>query len=287
VNAKQSTPDSRVEGRVKREKVTLRTLRRMKRREEKAVFITAYDYPTAMYADVAGVDMILVGDSVANTTLGYGSTTSVTMEDMIRHSGAVTRAVERAFVIGDMPYMSYQPSDESAIRNAGRFIAEAGCDAVKCEGGARVAPRIRAMVDAGLVVMGHIGLTPQSLAQLGGYRVQGKTSSQVEALTVDIKSIEEAGAHFVLLEAMPPEVGAALRGSVEIPVYGIGAGPHVDGQLLILHDVIGMQDPRILKKPRFVKRYADVGSVIVDAVSRYSADVRAGVFPSEEHFYGG
>lgn len=259
----------------------------MKRREKKAVFITAYDYPTAMYADVAGVDMILVGDSVANTTLGFRSTTSVTMDDMIRHSGAVTRAVERAFVIGDMPYMSYQPSDEAAIRNAGRFIAEAGCDAVKCEGGERVAPRIRAMVDAGLVVMGHIGLTPQNLAQLGGYRVQGKTSRQVEALTSDIKAIEEAGAHFVLLEAMPPEVGAALRESVEIPVYGIGAGPHVDGQLLILHDVIGMQDPGILKKPRFVKRYADVGSVIVDAVSRYSADVRSGVFPSEEHFYGG
>ncbi len=287
MNAKQTTQDSRVDGRVEKSKVTLRTLKWMKRREEKAVFITAYDYPTAMYSDAAGVDMILVGDSVANTTLGYRHTTSVDMEDMIRHSGAVTRAVERAFVIGDMPYMSYQPCDEAAILNAGRFIAEAGCDAVKCEGGARVAPRIRAMVDAGLVVMGHIGLTPQSLGQLGGYRVQGKTSRQVEALTADIKSIEEAGAHFVLLEAMPPDVGGALRDSVEMPVYGIGAGPHVDGQLLILHDVIGMQDPRILKKPRFVKRYAEVGSVIFDAVSRYSADVRSGVYPSEEHFYRG
>ena len=194
MNAKQSTPDLRVDGRDRQEKVTLRTLRRMKRRGEKAVFITAYDYPTAMYVDAAGVDMVLVGDSVANTTLGFKHTTSVTMEDMIRHSGAVTRAVERAFVIGDMPYMSYQPSDEAAIRSAGRFIAEAGCDAVKCEGGASVAPRIRAMVEAGLVVMGHIGLTPQSLAQLGGYRVQGKTSRQVEALTEDIKAVEEAGA---------------------------------------------------------------------------------------------
>jgi 3-methyl-2-oxobutanoate hydroxymethyltransferase len=287
VNAKQSTQDPRVDGRDRQEKVTLRTLRRMKRRGEKAVFITAYDYPTAMCVDAAGVDMILVGDSVANTTLGFKYTTSVTMEDMIRHSGAVTRAVERAFVIGDMPYMSYQPSDEAAIRNAGRFVAEAGCDAVKCEGGARVAPRIRAMVDAGLVVMGHIGLTPQSLAQLGGYRVQGKTSRQVEALTEDVEAIEEAGAQLVLLEAMPPEVGAALRDAVEVPVYGIGAGPHVDGQLLILHDVIGMQDPSILRKPRFVKRYADVGSVIVEAVSRYSGDVRSGVFPSKEHFYRG
>lgn len=259
----------------------------MRRREEKAVFITAYDYPTAMYADAAGVDMILVGDSVANTTLGYRHTISMDMEDMMRHSAAVTRAVEYAFVIGDMPYMSYQPCDEAAIRNAGRFIAEAGCDAVKCEGGARVAPRVKAMVDAGLVVMGHLGLTPQSLAQLGGYRVQGKTSRQVEALTEDIQALEEAGAHLVLLEAMPPEVGAILSDAVEVPVYGIGVGPHVDGQVLILHDVIGMQDPRILEKPLFVKRYADVGSVIVDALTRYAADVRSGGFPSEEQFYGG
>lgn len=253
---------------------------------EKAVFITAYDYPMARFADAAGVDMILVGDNVANTTLGYRSTTSVDMEDMIRHSGAVTRAVERAFVIGDMPFMSYQQSDEAAVANAGRFV-RTGCDAVKCEGGRRVAPRVRAMVEAGMVVMGHIGLTPQSLSQLGGYRVQGRTEDQVGSLREDIVALEEAGAHMVLLEAVPPEAGRLLHDSVDVPVYGIGAGPHVDGQLLILHDVIGMQDPSMLRTPSFVKRYADVGGVVVEALRRYGEDVRSGAFPAEEHWYRG
>ena len=284
MNTKQN-PDSHAERRDNR-KVTLRTLRRMRGRGEKAVFITAYDYPMARFADAAGVDMVLVGDSVANTTLGYRSTTCVDMEDMVRHSGAVTRAVERAFVIGDMPFMSYQQSDEAAVANAGRFVV-AGCDAVKCEGGRRVAPRVRAMVDAGMVVMGHIGLTPQSLAQLGGYRVQGRTDDQVGSLREDIVALEEAGAQMVLLEAMPPEAGRLLRDSVDVPVYGIGAGPHVDGQLLILHDVIGMQDPAILRRPSFVKRYADVGAVVVEALRQYGADVRSGAFPAEEHWYKG
>jgi len=284
VNAKQKQ-DSHA---LKREprKVTLHTLRNMKIKGDKAAFITAYDYPTARYADIAGVDMILVGDSVANTTLGYTSTTCVDMEDMIRHSGAVTRAVERAFVIGDMPFMSYQQSDEAAVVNAGRFI-KAGCDAVKCEGGKRVTPRIRAMVNAGMVVMGHLGLTPQSLAQLSGYRVQGKTAAQLDILREDIVALEKAGAHLVLLEAMPPEAGKELHDSVEIPVYGIGAGPHVDGQLLILHDIIGMQDTTLLRKPSFAKRYTEVGNIIIEALSRYCEDVRSEAFPAEEHWYKG
>jgi 3-methyl-2-oxobutanoate hydroxymethyltransferase len=284
VSTKQN-PDSHVEKREPR-KVTLQALKNMKRKGDKAVFITAYDYPTARYADMAGVDMVLVGDSVANTTLGYKSTISVDMEDMIRHSGAVTRAVERAFVIGDMPFMSYQQSDEAAVLNAGRFI-KVGCDAVKCEGGRRVAPRIRAMVDAGMVVMGHLGLTPQNLAQLSGYRVQGKTMAQLDVLREDIVALEDAGVHMVLLEAMPPEAGMVLHDSVEIPVYGIGAGPYVDGQLLILHDIIGMQDPALLHKPSFVKRYAEVGDVIIEALSRYAEEVRSGAFPAKEHWYKG
>jgi len=271
----------------KRRKITLHTLNVWKRRGRKVVFLTAYDYPMANFAEIGEVDMILVGDSVANTTLGYKSTIPVTMDDMIRHSQAVTRATESTFVIGDMPYMSYQPSDELAIKNAGRFISEAECDAVKCEGGRRVASRVKAMVDAGIVVMGHLGLTPQSIAQLGGYRIQGRTDKEINLLKEDIIALEDAGAHLVLIEAMPPKAGKILHDSVSIPVYGIGAGPHVDGQLVIVHDMIGMQDPKILKKPKFVKRYADVGKIITEAIAQYAKEVRDGTFPSEEHFYEG
>jgi len=266
-------------------KVTLHTLKTMKAHGKKAVFLTAYDYPMATFADVAGVDMILVGDSVGNTTLGFTSTIPVTMDDMIRHSRAVTKAVKRAFVIGDLPFMSYQPSDEIAVKNAGRFIAEAECDAVKCEGGRRVAPRIKAMVDAGIVVMGHLGLTPQNIAQLGGYRIQGRNDKEIEMLKQDILAIEEAGAHFVLLEAMPPRAGKILHDAVSIPVYGIGVGPHVDGQLVIVHDMLMMQPADIMKKPKFVKVYANVGKVITDAIAQYAKEIRDGTFPAEEHFY--
>lgn len=266
-------------------KVTLHTLKTMKANNKKAVFLTSYDYPMAKFADDAGVDMILVGDSVGNTTLGYSSTIPVTMDDMIRHSRAVKKAAKRAFVIGDMPFMSYQPSDEIAIKNAGRFISEAECDAVKCEGGKRMAPRIKAMVDAGIVVMGHLGLTPQSIAQLGGYRIQGRTDEEIASLKEDILAIEEAGAHFVLLEAMPPRAGKILHDAVKIPVYGIGVGPHVDGQLVIVHDMLRMQSADILKKPKFVKVYADVGKVITEAMAQYAKDVRDGSFPAEEHWY--
>jgi 3-methyl-2-oxobutanoate hydroxymethyltransferase len=267
---------------MEKKKTTLLTLRALKARGEKAVFVTAYDYPLAGLADKAGVDIILVGDSLGMTTLGYRDTLSVTMDDMVRHSAAVTRAAKRAFVVGDLPFMSYQPSDRDAILNAGRLIAEGGCDAVKCEGGVRVAPRVKAMVDAGIVVMGHLGLTPQNQAQLGGYRVQGKTPEAARVLVDDAVALQEAGASFLLLEAMPPETAADVRAAVTIPVYGIGAGDRVDGQLVIVHDLIGLFDQFT---PKFVKRYCDAAGLIEGALSEYCSEVRSGAFPAPEHFY--
>jgi 3-methyl-2-oxobutanoate hydroxymethyltransferase len=266
----------------KKTKTNLLTLRALKERGEKAVFLTAYDYPLASLADKAGVDIILVGDSLGMTTYGCRNTLTVTMDDMVRHSQAVTRAASRAFVVGDLPFMSYQPSDRDAVLNAGRLIAEGGCDAVKCEGGARVAARVKAMTDAGVVVMGHLGLTPQNQAQLGGYRVQGKTPEAAQVLVDDAAALEEAGASLLLLEAMPPDVAAAVRDSVAIPVYGIGAGGGVDGQLVIVHDIIGLFDQFT---PKFVKRYCDAGALIEGALKEYCADVRSGAFPGPEHFY--
>src|SRR5438045_3264886 len=216
-------------------RVTVATLAGLKARNEKAVFVTAYDYPTATFADRAGVDMILVGDSAAMTMLGLPSTLQIGLDEMLVFIGAVTRAAKHAFVVGDLPFLSYQPSDETAIRSAGAFIA-AGCDAVKCEGGSRIARRVRAMTDAGIAVMGHLGLTPQSLGQLGGYRVQGKTLAAVELLLQDALALQKAGAFSILLEAVPAEASRYVRERLEIPVYGIGAGPGLDGQLVISHD---------------------------------------------------
>lgn len=265
-----------------RKKVTIETLRAMQRRGERVTFITAYDFPLARYADRAGADMILVGDSMGMTVLGHKTTLPVTMDDMIRACQAVTRGAEKAFVVGDMPYMSYQPSDRDAIINAGRFIAEGNCDAVKMEGGRRMAGRVRAMVDAGILVMGHLGLTPQSLGQLGGYRVQGKNLAAYQQLLDDALALEEAGAHMLLLEAIPNEVAALVREHLSIPVYGIGAGNHLDGQLVIVHDLLGMFEEFT---PKFVKRYAEVGKLITESIAAYCADVKSGAFPTEEHFY--
>ena len=264
-------------------KVTIATLAALRAREEKVVFVTAYDYPTAAYADRAGVDLILVGDSAAMTMLGLPNTLGIGMTEMLVFARAVSRAVTRALVIGDMPFRSYQPSDESAVRNAAAFIADASCDAVKCEGGARVAPRVRAMVDAGIAVMGHLGLTPQNLTQLGGYRVQGKSLAAAERLVQDALALEEAGVFAILLEAVPAETAAYVRSRVSVPVYGIGAGPDVDGQLVISHDILGNFVGDI--KPRFVKRYAEVGAAIEGALRQYAEDVRAGRFPGPEHCY--
>ena len=263
-------------------KVTVATLAALKARGERAVFLTAYDYPTAVFADRAGVDMLLVGDSAAMTMLGHASTLAITMDEMLVFARAVCRGARRAFVVGDLPFLSYQVSSEDAVRNAGAFVA-AGCDAVKCEGGARVAGRVRAMTDAGIAVMGHIGLTPQSQAQQGGYRVQGKTLAAVTRLVDDALALQEAGAFAILLEAVPAEAAAYIRERVDVLVYGIGAGPHVDGQLVISHDLLGNFVGDI--RPRFVRRYAELDAVVEGAIRAYADDVRAGRFPAPEHCY--
>jgi 3-methyl-2-oxobutanoate hydroxymethyltransferase len=263
-------------------KVTLSTLTTLKARQQPAVFVTAYDYPTATFAERAGVDMILIGDSAAMTMLGYPNTLGVSIDEMIVFVKAVCRAAKRAFVVGDLPFLSYQQSDEAAILNAGRFIAT-GCDAVKCEGGVRVAGRVKAMVDAGIAVMGHLGLTPQNIGQLGGYKVQGKSHAAVERLVDDALALQEAGAFGVLLEAMPAEAAAYIRERLDILVYGIGAGPHVDGQLVISHDILGTFVGDIA--PKFVKQYAQLGKNIEDVFRAYADDVRTAQFPAPEHCY--
>ena len=263
-------------------KVTTHTLRALKAKGQAAVCITAYDYPTATFADRAGVDLILVGDSAAMTVLGLPNTLSITMTEMLVFARAVARGAKRAFVLGDLPFLSYQVSDADAITNAGAFLA-AGCDAVKCEGGRRVANRVRAMTDAGIAVMGHIGLTPQALGQQGGYRVQGKTRAQTAEILDDALALEEAGAFAILLEAMPPESAAFIRERLSIPIYGIGAGPHVDGQLVISHDLLGNFVGDV--KPRFVSRLADVDAVVTDAFRTYADQVRNAQFPAPQHCY--
>jgi len=263
-------------------KVTVATLASYKARGRSAVFLTAYDYPTAVFAERAGVEMLLVGDSAAMTVLGHPNTLGVSMEEMLIFARAVCRGAKRAFVVGDLPFLSYQASDADAVRNAGAFLI-AGCDAVKCEGGARIAGRVRAMTDAGIAVMGHLGLTPQSQAQLGGYRVQGKTLAAVQRLTEDALALQEAGAFAVLLEALPAEAAAYVRERVDLLVYGIGAGPHVDGQLVISHDILGSFVGDI--RPRFVRRYAELDTEIERAFRSYADDVRAGRFPGPEHLY--
>lgn len=265
-----------------RKKINLFNLKEMKKKGDKAVFITAYDYPLASLVDQAGVDIVLVGDSLGMTVLGHKTTLPVTMSDMISHSQAVSRAVNYAYIIGDMPFMSYQPSDRDAVINASRFIAEANCDAVKCEGGRRVVSRVKAMVDAGITVMGHLGLTPQNMGQLGGFRVQGKTLEGYKALVEDAIALEQAGISFLLLEAMPSEVAGEICKHLSIPVYGIGAGDQLDGQLVIIHDIIGLFDQF---KPKFVEQYCDASSLIRNAIERYCHEVRKGLFPQEKHFY--
>ena len=263
-------------------KVTIATLNALRARGEKAVFVTAYDYPTAVFADRAGVDMLLVGDSAAMTMLGLPSTVGIGMDEMLVFARAVCRGAKRALVVGDLPFLSYQASDEDAVRNAGAFI-RTGCEAVKCEGGRRIARRVTAMTDAGIAVMGHLGLTPQNLAQLGGYRVQGKTLAAAERLLEDALVLQEAGAFALLLEAVPAETAAFVRDRLDILVYGIGAGPHTHGQLVISHDILGNFVGDI--RPRFIKRYADVDVSVTDAFRRFAEDVRGGVFPAAEHCY--
>jgi 3-methyl-2-oxobutanoate hydroxymethyltransferase len=264
------------------EKLMIHELYQMKAEGRKATWLTAYDFPTAQFAEAAGLDMLLVGDSLGMCVYGYPGTVPVTMDQCIVHSEAVRRGAPNTFVIGDMPFMSYQRSDEDAVVNAGRFLKEAGVDAIKLEGGRRVATRIRAIVDAGMVVCGHIGLTPQSSGQLGGHKAQGRTAESAAALIEDALAVQEAAAHLLLLEAVPPEVAGFIARKLTIPVYSIGAGPECDGQLLIVSDLIGQFQAFT---PKFVKKYADVATVITQAMKAYVQDVRQGVFPADEHCY--
>ena len=265
-----------------RRKVTVLDLYRMKREKKRITWLTAYDYPTAQFAEAAGLDMLLVGDSLGMCVYGYDGTVPVTMDQCIVHSEAVRRGAPTAFVVGDMPFMSYQASDEDAVRNAGRFLKEAGVDAIKLEGGLRVAGRIQAIVDAGVVVCGHIGLTPQSSGQLGGHKAQGRTLESALAVIRDADAVADAGAHLLLLEAVPPELGGHIARRLSIPVLSIGAGPECDGQLLIVSDVIGQFQAFT---PKFVRRYANVAEVVTSAMRGYVEDVRSGAFPADEHCY--
>lgn len=266
----------------KRKKITIHSLFAMKQQGERVSWLTAYDYPTAQFAEEAGLEMLLVGDSLGMCVYGYEGTVPVTMDQCIVHAEAVRRGAPTAFVLGDMPFMSYQASDESAVANAGRFLKEAGVDGIKLEGGVRTISRIRAILDAGIVVCGHIGLTPQSSGQLGGHKAQGRTVKSARLLIEDALAIEEAGAQLLLLEAVPPEVARFITAKLSIPVYGIGAGLHCDGQLLIVSDLIGQFQAFT---PKFVKKYANVAQVITEAMVEYIKDVKADVFPADEHCY--
>lgn len=265
-----------------REKITIPKLYEMKMKREPVTWLTAYDYPTALLMDRAGIEMILVGDSAGMTMLGYQTTLPVTMDQMITFTAAVCRAVKYAFVIGDMPYMSYQISKEEAIRNAGRFMAECGTDAVKLEGGVRVAPIVKAITNAGIPVMGHIGLTPQSYTQLGGYKAQGRDAETARKLIADAKALEEAGAFSILLECMPAPVAKIIHERVKIPIYGLGSGRDVDGQLMIVHDMLGLFERFT---PKFVKRYANLSPILLEAFTHYRDEVKTEKFPQPEHFY--
>jgi len=266
-----------------RKKISLPDLFEKAGRDEPITMLTCYDFPTATFQEQAGVEMILVGDSLGMTMLGYDSTLPVTMEDMIRHAQAVRRGAPNAWLIGDMPYMSYQPSVESAIRNAGRFMAEAGCDAVKLEGGAAMADRVAGIAAAGIPVMGHLGLTPQSSSALGGFRLQGKTAAQAHMIIDDAKALEEAGVFAILLELVPDQVCEIVTKRAETCfVISLGAGPHAHGQLLIYHDMFGLY-PKF--KPRMAKVFGQAGTVIQEGLEQYVREVQERAFPAEEHYF--
>jgi 3-methyl-2-oxobutanoate hydroxymethyltransferase len=255
----------------------------MKKKGKKVVMLTSYDAPTAKILSDCGVDIILIGDSVGNTLLGYESTVPVTLDDVIHHSAAVARAKPDCLIVGDMPFMSYKVSTEQALENCGLMLQEGGAEAVKIEGAGRVTDIVRAVVDSGIPVMGHIGLTPQSIYEFGGYRIQGRTADAAKQLVEQARSLEDAGAFSMVIELVSSETAKIITESVEIPTIGIGAGPHCDGQVLVLHDMLGLfQD----FKPTFVKRYANIHDVIVNAVKEYSKEVREGAFPDADHSFG-
>ncbi|TVY11648.1 3-methyl-2-oxobutanoate hydroxymethyltransferase [Paenibacillus cremeus] len=266
-----------------RRPVTTAKLRRMKEDRNPISVITAYDYPSAMLAEQAGIDVILVGDSLGNVVLGYDSTIPVTLEDMIYHTKAVTRAVKTTFVVTDMPFMTYHGSVDQTLRNAARIMQEGLAKALKLEGGAEIVPAVRALVQAGIPVMGHIGLTPQSIHQIGGFKVQGKSSSQAEKLVEDAKALEEAGAFAIVLELVTEELAEQVTKALSIPTIGIGAGAGCDGQVLVFHDVLGYAGESHPK--RFVKTYANIGDTIRDGIRQYVDEVKQRQFPAQEHAF--
>ncbi len=263
-------------------KTTIQDFLKKKSEGRKITMLTAYDYPFAQIVDEAGIDAILVGDSLGMVVQGLENTLPVTMDEMIYHTKMVCRAVKNALVIGDMPFMSYQASIEDAVRNAGRFLKEAGASAVKLEGGAEVAEQIRAMTRSEIPVMAHIGLTPQAIHRMGGYKVQGKTEEAAKRLLHEAHIVEDAGAFALLLEAIPIKLARKITNELSIPTIGIGAGPHCDGQVLVLHDVIGMFERFV---PKFVKRYANLKEEAMKAIETYRREVEQGVFPSDEQSF--
>jgi 3-methyl-2-oxobutanoate hydroxymethyltransferase len=265
-----------------RAKVTVHTVLDMKRRGQKIAALTAYDYATARLEDAAGVDIILVGDSVGMVVLGYENTIPVTLEEMVHHVRAVARARPRALLVGDMPFMSYQAGVADAVRSAGRLVKEGGAEAVKLEGGRRMEPMLRAILDAAIPVMGHIGLTPQSVHQFGGYRVQGRDPREAERLVDEARFLEECGCFSIVVEGVPWQVAEKITRALSIPTVGIGAGLHCDGQVLVVNDLLGIGDGFA---PRFVKRYAEVGREMSRAFEAYIDDVRKGRFPDLDHSY--
>jgi 3-methyl-2-oxobutanoate hydroxymethyltransferase len=265
-----------------RPRLTAPRIVEMKRRGDPIAVVTAYDFPTARIADEAGAEILLVGDSLGTVVLGYENTLPVTMEDMLHHTRAVMRAKPSALVVADMPFLSYQVSDEQAVLNAGRLVKEGGADAVKLEGGERVAPSIRRMVDAGIPVMGHLGLTPQSVLAFGGYKVQARGEADQERLMREATQLQEAGCFALVLEGIPARLGAQVTRALAIPTIGIGAGVGCDGQVLVSHDLLGLF---MGHQPKFVRRYAAIADVMRDAFARYVADVKAHRFPGDAESY--
>jgi 3-methyl-2-oxobutanoate hydroxymethyltransferase len=265
------------------QRISITDLKAKVNRGEKIVMMTCYDYPSARLLEAAGVDILFIGDTLGMVVLGYDTTVPVTMEEMLHHTKAVVRGSSRAHVLADMPFMSYQTSPEDALRNAGRLLKEGGAQSVKLEGGVRVADTVRFIVDAGIPVMGHIGLTPQSINQLGGYKVQGKTPAAAVRLVNDALALEQAGAYAVVLECVPAPLAQTISERLTVPTIGIGAGPHCDGQVQVFHDLLGLFDDFV---PKHAKRYADLGSRITEAVRAYAGEVRAGHFPTEKESFG-
>ena len=263
-------------------KVTVPHILERKLRGEKISCLTAYDYPAARLVDEAGIELILVGDSLAQTVLGYNSTVPVTVDEMLHHLRAVRRGVRRALLIVDLPYGSYHVSDEQALANAIRFLKEGGAEAVKLEGGVKRAPLVRKLVDAQIPVMGHIGLTPQSVHALGGYRVQGKTLDSAAEILADAEALEEAGAFAIVLEGIPRELAAIITRRLRIPTIGIGAGPDCDGQVLVFHDLVGLS---YMPSPKFVRPYANLRELLHQALTSFHADVAGGRFPNDDESY--